>query len=81
MHEAYDRSAQKRPVNLTVNRDLLRRAKAYGIDLSAVLETALAEEVSRKAREHWRDGNVGAIATYNDHVDQSGVFPDGLRSF
>lgn len=81
MRQAYDRTAQKRSANLTVNSDLLRRAKAYGINLSAVLETALAEEVNRKAREHWRDANADAIAAYNEHVDEAGVFSDGLRTF
>lgn len=81
MHQAYDHDAPKKPANLTVNSDLLRRAKDYGINLSAVMEAALAEEVKKRQREQWLEENAGAIAVYNEHVEESGVFPDGLRSF
>lgn len=81
MYESYDHNAPKRSANLSVNSDLLKKAKDYGLNLSAVMETALAEEVKRRQREQWRQENSGAITTYNEYVAETGVFSDGLRGF
>lgn len=81
MHGAYDYNAPKKPANLSLNSDLLRKAKDYGLNLSAVMEAALAEEVKKRQREQWREENAAAIATYNEHVEENGVFSDELRSF
>ena len=39
----YDTSAPRKPTNLTVNSDLMRKAKERKINVSSVLEIALAE--------------------------------------
>lgn len=77
----YDVTAPKKPTNLTVNVDLLSQAKSLGINLSAVLEHALAAEVKRRKAEAWLRDNQGAIAAYNQDVQTSGTFSDDLRSF
>jgi antitoxin CcdA len=78
---SYSSSAAKRPVNLSVNEELLRYARESGINLSATLERALAEEVSRHRRERWLADNRDAIASYNRRVEEQGVFSDGVRQF
>lgn len=45
--------APKRAVNLSVNGDLLNKAKDLDIQLSATLEQALAEALKKKLRELW----------------------------
>lgn len=77
----YDVSAPKRSTNLTVNVDLLSQAKALGINLSAVLEPALAAEVKRRKAENWLLQNQESIAAYNREIEASGTFSDHLRSF
>lgn len=77
----YDTKAGKKATNLTVNSDLLRRAREMDINLSAVLEDALLAVVKRRLRERWMAENREAIAAYNEHVEAHGVFSDGLRSF
>lgn len=77
----YDSYAPKRATNLSVNSDLLRRAKALEINLSATLEQALADAVAKRQREQWLAENREAIEAYNRYVDEHGVFSDGLRSF
>lgn len=74
------RSAKK-PTNVSISAELLAEAKALKINLSATLEAALVEEISRQQREQWRAENQSAIAAYNQLVDQDGVFSDGLRGF
>jgi antitoxin CcdA len=81
MIQTYDPQAPKRPANLSVNGDLLNKARELEINLSATLEQALAEAVRRLQRERWLAENRGAMAAYNEYVETHGVFSDGLRSF
>jgi antitoxin CcdA len=71
----------KRAVNVTVRSDLLEAARGHAINVSATLEAALIEELRRLRQQRWRDDNREAIAAYNEHVEQHGVFSDGLRKF
>ena len=48
MNPPYDTSAPKRPINLSVNGDLLAQAKSAGVNLSSVLEHALIAEVKKR---------------------------------
>lgn len=81
MRSANDSSSTKKPVNLSINRDLLAVARELNINLSATMETALVEAVKRRRRELWLTQNQAAIAAYNERVDTDGVFSDGLRKF
>lgn len=81
MYTAFDRHAPKKPTNVSINRDLLARAKAMNINLSATLEAALAERVSARLREAWKEDNKSAIEAYNEIVSEKGTFSDDLRRF
>ena len=59
----------------------LNAARECDINLSAMLEKALHEELRRVRRERWLAENASAISAYNEQVDEHGVFSDGLRSF
>jgi antitoxin CcdA len=75
------RSAPKRATNVSIRTDLLDAAREAGVNLSATLERALAEELAGVKRARWREENREAIAAYNAHVDEHGTFSDGVRSF
>ena len=77
----YDTMASRRPTNLTVNSDLMKRAKERRINVSALLEKALAEELRRREQAEWTEANADAIEHYNDVVRKVGLFSDGLRTF
>jgi antitoxin CcdA len=77
----YDTRAPKRPANLSVNGDLLNKARELDINLSATFELALVAALREKQRAQWLAENRTAIDAYNDHVEKHGVFSDGLRSF
>jgi antitoxin CcdA len=81
MNPAYDTKAPKKATNLSINADLLNRARALDINLSATLEQALVEALRQHQRERWLAENRGAIAAYNDHVEKHGDFSDGARTF
>lgn len=81
MHALFDKHAPKKPTNLSINSDLLHKARELKINLSAELEHALAEKVKEKQRELWLKENQKAIDNYNAFVEKHGVFSDELRSF
>lgn len=72
---------QKKAVNVSVNKGLLREAKSMGINLSATLESVLREKIRQRQREQWIAENADAIAAYNEDVEKNGVFSDGRRLF
>jgi len=81
MQSRYLTDAPKKPVNLSLNSDLLRLGKELGLNLSSVAEEALAYAVNARLAERWVMENQDAIEVYNRRIEKQGVFSDGLRSF
>ena len=81
MRPTHNVNAQKKATNLSINEDLLARARELNINLSATLEQALGEALRQRQREQWLAENREAMEAYNAHVEKHGVFSDGLRSF
>jgi antitoxin CcdA len=77
----HDRTVAKRATNVSIRSDLLDAAREAGVNLSATLERALAEELACMRRARWREENREAIAAYNEHVNAHGTFSDGVRRF
>lgn len=73
--------ASKKPTNLSINSELLLKAREQKINLSATLEIALAEQIRLKQREQWLKKNAKAIQAYNEFVEDEGVFSNGIRGF
>lgn len=70
----------KRPTNLFLRGDLIEAARAARVNLSALLERALIEELARLNRLEWHAENLQAIFAYNDHVLQHGSYRLAARS-
>lgn len=81
MHLSYRTDAPKKPVNLSLNSDLLRLGKDLGLNLSNVAETAIAHAVKESLAERWLKENADAIQAYNRRVEAHGVFSDDPRVF
>lgn len=77
----YDVSAPRRATNVTINADLLRRARELDVNLSQTLESALVVEVTERSRQRWLAENRSAIEAYNREVERNGCFADSARSF
>lgn len=63
----YDRAASKRPVNMTLNEDLVRRARGVTPNLSETVEILLAafvDEAETKAAD--REKQIAAHIAAND---------------
>jgi len=81
MSQVFNPNAPKKPTNVSINSDLLEKAKGMKINLSATLEAALAEQLRAEQRTQWKAENAKAIQAYNNFVEENGVFSDGLRKF
>lgn len=81
MQALYDLQAPKKPTNLSLNSDLLKKARALNINLSATLEQALKEQLKSNEAKKWTEENKNAIKAYNDFVEQNGCFGDEFREF
>ena len=78
MKSAYDRDARKRPVNLTLNEDLVNRAKGITDNLSGVVESLLADFVAHEQDERLAKSKAVAatVAAWNEFADEHGSFAD-----
>ena len=64
----------RRATNLTVRRELVVAARQVRINLSALLERALEEELVRLKWRRWRRENAASIAAYNRHIKEHRPF-------
>ena len=81
MRPTYDHKAPKKPTNLTLNSDLLHKARELDINLSAELEGALEEIVRRRLSEQWLADIWVAFGCFFVEVGAEGVFSDAVRGF
>ncbi len=65
-------SATKRKTSLTLDADLIDRARALGINLSGVAEAALADAVAEARRRQWQQENADAFAAQSDWHARNG---------
>ena len=80
MTHAYNLQAPKKPTNVSINSDLLSKARDLKLNLSATLENALANEVRKAEREQWLKNNKAAIDASNQFADEKGLFSDAYRT-
>lgn len=70
--------ARKRPVNLTLNEELVAQAKGMTNNLSGVVEQLLADYVQKQhnARQEKSRQAERAVQAWNTFNDRSGSFAD-----
>ena len=78
MKATYDTKARKRAVNLTLNEDLVARAKGVTNNLSGVVETLLADFVLRAQNEQAAKTEAieATIEMWNDFNAKHGSIAD-----
>ncbi|MGQ8365833.1 type II toxin-antitoxin system CcdA family antitoxin [Glaciecola sp. 1036] len=81
MPQLYDLKAPKKPTNLSINSDLLTKARKNKINLSATLERALVHQLRQTERENWKNENRDAIEALNELTEKHGLFSDSFREF
>lgn len=81
MQLIYDEKAPKKATNLSINSDLLSKARKLKINLSATLEHALISDVRNAEQEKWKAENKEAIDALNELAEKNGLFSDSYRDF
>lgn len=68
-------------VNVTIDRELLARARAAGMNLSQTFTAAIDAELRRYEAARWKEENAEAIAHLNKLGEETGCFSDEYRTF
>lgn len=78
MKAAYDLAARKRPVNLTLNEDLVAQARSMTDNLSGVIESLLADFLAAEKQRRAADAQMvrATVATWNRFNEKHGSFAD-----
>jgi antitoxin CcdA len=82
MKPSSNTAVRKRPVNLTLNEDLVTRAKSMTDNLSGVVESLLTEFVERESRERLEKAKVvdATSAAWNKFNAKIGSIADEYSS-
>ena len=81
MSQLYNVTAPKKAINLSLNSDLLAKARDLKVNLSATLEQALNDKLKSIEAEKWKTDNKAAIQAYNEFVQDNGCLGDEYREF
>lgn len=81
MQTLYDYDAPKKATNLSLNSDLLKKAKLLKINLSATLEQTLNNKLAKVEEKKWAKKNKHTIKAYNNFIEEHGCFSDDFRAF
>ena len=81
MSAIYNKYAPKKATNVTINSDLLQKAKAYKINISKNFEAYLAQVVKKQAKQQWLEENREAIEQQNQRMEKYGSFAESVRRF
>lgn len=78
MKPAYDPAARKRPVNVTLNEDLVSRVRRLTNNLSGVIESLLADFLDQQAKRRASEARAvkQTLATWNRFAEEHGSFAD-----
>lgn len=78
MEPAFDSSARKRPVNLTLNTDLVDRSRLLTDNLSGIVEKLLAGWLEQQQQERQRRHRVSeaAASAWNTYNSRHGSIAD-----
>ena len=82
MKYGYNLEARKRPVNLTLNEDLVQQAKGITDNLSGVVESLLSDFVAQEQRNRLAKSKTlqATVAVWNDFNADIGSFADDYTS-
>ena len=75
------RPAKKRATNLSLSADMLKAAKALGINVSRECDRHLRMIVKSEQEAQWKRENADFIVAYNATVEAEGLPLDEWRSF
>lgn len=76
-----DRTAFRRPTNVTLDEHLVAAAKDLGINVSRACEQGLSEAVAAERIRRWQEETRDATDAYNDYLATYGLPLEQYRQF
>lgn len=76
-----NREGGKRPINLSLNAEVLEMARSLGMNVSQTVDELLRAEVMRRVCERWKEDNQAGIAAYNARIEREGTFAQRISRF
>jgi antitoxin CcdA len=76
-----DRTAFRRPTNVTLDGQLVASAKELGINVSRACEQGLSDAVSAERIRRWQEENREATEAYNEYITTYGLPLERYRQF
>ena len=71
----------RKPTNLSLDPDLIREARSFGVNLSQAAEAGVRRAVAEAKAEQWRRDNAEAVESSNRWVERNGLPLDRYRRF
>jgi antitoxin CcdA len=75
-----DRHAPRRAVNLSLNGDMVAKARALGLNLSSIAEEAITREVARATEARFKAEIARGLEQYDQYLAEHGSFADAVRA-
>lgn len=72
---------QRKAINVSLDADLVDRAKALDINISQAIEPGLREIVREAEMQRWREENRGALESFSRYIEEHGAFGEEWRSW
>lgn len=63
----------RKPTNLSLDADLIREARSFGVNISQAAEAGVRRAVAEARAAQWRRDNAEAVASSNRWVEESGL--------
>jgi antitoxin CcdA len=72
---------RKRSLNVSVDEDIVREAKAMGLNLSQILEDELRRQVREEKIRRFQEEHKEAIEAHNRFIEEHGIWSKKYRSW
>lgn len=66
-------STQRKPINLSLDTEIIEEAKALGINISRSAETGIAQAIVDEKSRLWLLENADALKSSNEYVKRNGL--------
>ena len=71
----------RKSTSLSLDADLIARAKAVGVNISRAAEEGIEQDVRRAEAERWKEENKPAFDAYEKFVEEHGILLSKHRMF
>ena len=70
----YRQTERRKRVNLTVREDVMKEARALGLNTSRAAEGGIEQAIRNEKNRRWLEENRDAIRAHNERIEREGTF-------